>query len=222
MTIHAFTQSGLGESPFTISSQRELGPKGNNVFFCEHCGRTITNRHFVKSSDGVVSVVGKDCLKKTGDTQLIDALQASIREAKVTKKNQNIDAKKEEERSVFNGLTKQELIKKIVEEKDLVKESAYDAVFELTVASSLQESNFGLGMLELALKGEVPSSRSVKVISEIEAKALSGARKGSKAYKEALLQAELNANELVSLLESTKTKVDALTHRINELLTKRE
>lgn len=103
----------------------------------------------------------------------------------------------------------------------MVKESAYDAAFELTVASSLQESNFGLGMLELALKGEVPSSRSVKVISEIEAKALSGSRKGSKAYKEALLQAELNANELVSLLESTKTKVDALTHQINELLTKK-
>lgn len=71
--MHTFELSGLGKAPFkVVKPTAKQNLEHGQVFFCEHCGTTIKNRHFIKSADGKLSVVGIDCLKKTGDQGLLD------------------------------------------------------------------------------------------------------------------------------------------------------
>jgi hypothetical protein len=67
---HAFTESGLGQAPFTFSEVSE-GSTG-----CAHCGTGIINQFHIVSADGVNSVVGSTCIQKSGDQGLIDIAKA--------------------------------------------------------------------------------------------------------------------------------------------------
>ena len=72
---HTFELSGLGKAPFRVVQPKQHASELGGVFWCQHCGTTIIHRHFVQSSDGKVSVVGIDCLKKTGDIGLVDGVK---------------------------------------------------------------------------------------------------------------------------------------------------
>lgn len=103
--MHVFEISGLGKAPFSLSKPDET----NECFFCEHCGTILKNRYFIKSSDGKVSVVGVDCLNKTGDRGLIDSVKAEKRKKKEKDRLSNIENKIEErKKEISRNSEKQE------------------------------------------------------------------------------------------------------------------
>lgn len=73
MSAHPFTERGLGQAPFSICAEGSSGAISNTSFFCEYCGVMLKNRHFVRSADGVVSVVGIDCLAKVDGALALSA-----------------------------------------------------------------------------------------------------------------------------------------------------
>ena len=80
--MHTFEMSGLGRSPFKL-----IGTPGSKMlrgygqlFCCQHCGTILQHQWLVESSDGVMSVVGVDCVKKTGDAGLWDGVLRHRRE----------------------------------------------------------------------------------------------------------------------------------------------
>jgi hypothetical protein len=97
---HAFTKSGLGNAPFRVIGffayapsslaehnptaymaanreaseiSRRLGVSGGS---CHHCGTALMNNYVIQSADGVNSVVGCDCVQKTGDAGIIRSVKA--------------------------------------------------------------------------------------------------------------------------------------------------
>ncbi len=104
-TIHPFEMTGLGKAPFRflrmktnlfISAGCLPKPGGS----CDHCWTNIMYEYYIRSSDGKVSKVGSDCIKKLGsqgkaslspsDSVLIsaarDAKTLADRKANVAKK----------------------------------------------------------------------------------------------------------------------------------------
>lgn len=72
MNGHIFTEAGLGKAPFKVIGYEER-PTG-----CAFCGRGIKKVSIVKSSDGIVSSIGCECVKKSGDKGLIEGEKLAI------------------------------------------------------------------------------------------------------------------------------------------------
>jgi hypothetical protein len=110
--VHTFSLSGLGDAPFKLCHPGDEDAKTSTAFFCEHCGTAIKNRYFVKSADGKVSVVGVDCLKKTGDAGLTDGVKRLRRqlrhEAREEQRSQADETRKANDRLHLNGKTREE------------------------------------------------------------------------------------------------------------------
>ena len=77
---HVFTEAGLGQAPFKVIGYEER-PTG-----CAFCGRGIKKVSIVKSSDGKVSSIGCECVKKTGDSGLIAGEKLAIKRFKAKQK----------------------------------------------------------------------------------------------------------------------------------------
>lgn len=98
--MHTFELSGLGKAPFNIVNPQGHAFNKGEIFWCKHCGTQIKNRHFIKSQDGVVSIVGIDCLSKTGDQGLIDGqrrLKRELKHEQEEKVRMQVQAEREEE-----------------------------------------------------------------------------------------------------------------------------
>ncbi len=180
---HVFEISGLGKAPFYLSAPDE----SNSCFFCEHCGTILKNRYFVKSSDGKVSVVGIDCLKKTDDSGLIDAVKVENKkkkqEQRLEKFNEDKKIREEKEISIL-GKTKEQRMDEIVVEINEVKTEAENILNEFGFYSELIKSDFGSSMIKSMLNIEMPTDNMKNVIKSILIKAKSGgSRKGSEKYK---------------------------------------
>lgn len=180
---HIFEISGLGKAPFYLSTPDE----NNNCFFCEHCGTVLKNRYFIKSSDGKISVVGVDCLNKTGDSGLIDAVKYENKikknDQRLKKFEENKKVREEKEISVF-GKTKEQRMEEIVSEINDVKSTAENLLNEAGFYSELIKSDFGSSMIKSMLNIEMPTDNMKNVIKSILIKAKSGgSRKGSEKYK---------------------------------------
>lgn len=80
--VHVFEIAGLGKAPFRCVGIRE------NWFFipgvaeskkpagtCKFCGACIAHEYEIHSADGKRFVVGCDCVHKTGDRGLVDAVK---------------------------------------------------------------------------------------------------------------------------------------------------
>lgn len=80
---HTFELSGLVKTPYSVINGKQQALKKGHPFNCEHCGTTIKKSHFIKSMDGKVFIVGIDCLRKSGDKELLDGINHSKREAKL-------------------------------------------------------------------------------------------------------------------------------------------
>ena len=117
---HTFTLSGLGQAPFQIIQPKQNPLELGQVFYCEHCGTQIIHRHFVKSACGKVSVVGIECLKKTGDHGLIDGVKRLKREQRQAEKEAERRAGREAklalQRERNGGKTDDELITELEEQ----------------------------------------------------------------------------------------------------------
>lgn len=209
--VHVFTMSGLGNAPFYLHN-----PVGNEmaevsgVFFCEHCGTVLKNRHFIKSSDGKVSVVGIDCLNKTGDSGLIDAVKAEKRKAKEEQRHAKIDEKIAEHRSKEiekYGKPVEEIVNEIESDISTIKEKIKELTEDNTIVEELSKSNFGIAMITNIEKGDYLSESMIVVIKEIIAKKMSQSKKGSKRYKEIYPQAEKTVNDF---MDSVNKKIDEI------------
>jgi coenzyme F420-reducing hydrogenase delta subunit len=215
--MHTFTLSGLGMAPFKICSPSDNGAIANQAFFCEHCGTQLRNRFFVSSSDGKVSVVGIDCLKKTGDEGLIAGAKRHIKEQRSIEKSakQAIQAnvRMKLERETFDGMTIEEVSEQCLTAIAKEKARLSDAINELDITSILSKSSFGQNMLEHALHGNTYSGSMIRVMTELVAKHLSGARKGSCAYKTSIPAAEGAVRELTELVTKHSTKIEQFSKR---------
>lgn len=214
--IHVFTMSGLGNAPFYLHH-----PVGNEVaevsgvFFCEHCGTVLKNRHFIKSSDGKVSVVGIDCLNKTGDAGLIDAVKAENRKAKEEQRHAKIDKKVAEHRSKEiekYGKTVEEIVREVESNISTIKEEIKELIEESFVVEELLKSNFGIAMTENIKRADALSESMINIIKEIIAKKMSQSKKGSKKYKEIYPQAEKIVDDFM----------DSINEKINKIKTLKE
>lgn len=70
---HDFEQRGLGQPPYRVL---RLNVHDARTAKCERCGRDLKREYIVESSDGRQFAVGSDCVKRSGDWQLIAAVEA--------------------------------------------------------------------------------------------------------------------------------------------------
>ncbi|MDA0145966.1 hypothetical protein OCT63_17205 [Vibrio sp. RW] len=183
---HTFELSGLGSAPFTIVKAQP----GNPTFFCEHCGTMLKNRYFVKSAEGRVSVVGVDCLKKTGDIGLLEGINRQKAMEKARKREEEHQARQQNQRQMYGGLT--------WEEKRLQLKSAWDTslgalrdwIEDQALYESACSTNFGADVMASVCNGDKVTDNAVKILVEIRAKQISKSRKNSRAYKEKYPEAQ--------------------------------
>jgi len=212
MHKHTFELSGMGKAPFIVVEPKTHPVEAGCVFWCEHCGTQLKNRFFVKSADGKVSIVGIDCLNKTGDAGLIDGakrlIKASKAELKQSKGEQLAAAREAKERLQNNGLTNWELSEKIRLEIESASSEFAKMIEENAVLKSLTQHGFEISMKHKALLGEPYSVGMLSVIKEIHAKKLSKAKKGSAAYKLALDVATNEVDALQETIEQFKAGIE--------------
>lgn len=72
MTMHEFEQKGLGKAPFHL---KELVIHDGLDARCDFCRQALKREFIVQSDDGRSFSVGSDCVKKTADYQLIQAVE---------------------------------------------------------------------------------------------------------------------------------------------------
>lgn len=220
--MHTFEQSGLGKAPFSVvrptkTNVLELG----QVFYCEHCGTQIKHRHYVKSADGKVSIVGIDCLKKTGDEGLFAGVKRLRAENRAAVRSMNEEAKRlcrlAQERQANNGLTNAELIERLLKQVDESAGAFCGLMDDHPVVANLTRLGFERAMQIQAYSGTPYTAGQLTVIAEILAKKASGARKGSKAYAAALVQAKADAEALQALLVAQADKIGQLKQQMMAL-----
>lgn len=223
--IHVFTLSGLGQSPFYLHNPvgQEIAETAG-IFFCEHCGTVLKNRHFIKSSDGKVSVVGIDCLNKSGDNGLIDAFKEQQRKSKQEARINHIEQKqaehKDREVTLF-GETVEVLVENINKEIVVLTEEIENELEVSAVGVVLSKSSFGQSMLKNMISGEKLSDNMIAVIKEIITKDVSSSKKNSKAYKESIPVAEQMFGDLMDSIGAKSKKMAELKARRIEILNTR-
>lgn len=214
---HVFTLSGLGQAPFSLCKPQE----NSGVFFCEHCGTVLKNRFFIKSADGKVSVVGIDCLNKTGDNGLIDAVKAEKKAAADKERMAKIEAvnaiHKEKEIVKF-GMTKEDVVEQLLKETNSQKEIVADVLEASFIYKILNKSDFGCSMIKTLSNGDSLSSNMERIVKEIVAKQMSGANKNSKKYKEAYPEAEKAVDSLFADIKVSIDKIEQLNAKRLEVL----
>jgi hypothetical protein len=215
--MHTFTQSGLGNAPFSLCSPEHPLAKLNKAFMCEHCGTMLKNRFFVLSSNKIVSVVGIDCLKKTDDAGLIDGATRLIKQRKADERmalmNAKAEPKKELERACFDGLTLNEVIVQCLDGASKARLALRNKINGLEITGILEQSAFGYDMAAVAKKGGALSESMVRCITEIVAKHISGARKNSQQYNESMPRAVSMVKEFTRIIAKQTKLINAFDER---------
>lgn len=217
---HTFTLSGLGEAPFKMVAPTKDCP----TFFCEHCGRMLKNQYFVKSSDNKVSVVGVDCVKRTGDTGLMTGVlrQQRERRAAIRLEKKRIEAlgSADKERSLLGGMTRQEVMEQFDTRILALKDEITDKVRGLPVYEVFTFSNFGIAMIDNAIRPSPFNDGATRTMVSIIAKHLSKSRVNSIAYKEAVPLAEKQVADLVAVGAECDKELSQIIAQRNALLDK--
>ena len=71
--MHKFERKGLGKAPYTL---KELINHDGLKATCSACGTRLKREFVIQSADGRSSSVGSECVKKTADSDLIEAVEA--------------------------------------------------------------------------------------------------------------------------------------------------
>lgn len=215
---HVFEISGLGKAPFYLSAPDE----SNSCFFCEHCGTILKNRYFIKSSDGKVSVVGIDCLNKTGDQGLIDNVKREKKIQREAQKNEIFEAGKkvrEEKEIAAFGKTKEVRMEEISKEIQDMKNEIENLLNEKGFYSELIKSDFGCSMIKSMVNVEMPTDNMKNVIKSILIKSKSGgARKGSDKYKHFSISVEKDLTDFYVNFSVFIHKKEQLINERNNLI----
>lgn len=230
--IHKFELAGMGKAPFTLigmysipspslgesnpmayQSALEAMPRDVSVGSCDYCHTPLVHNFILLSADKKKSVVGCDCVKKVGDRGLEDAIKTKRREvnreARLAARQAAYEAELDAQREANNGKTDAELRRERIAEREARIEMAMDEVVQilapLTRGVNATSGPFAADMNRHLREVNLPalSPRMRTIIVEMAAKALSGSRKGSKAYK-------AKYAELEPLFAQAQTRFDAI------------
>lgn len=218
---HTFELSGLGVAPFTIIDPRHHAIEKSGVFFCQHCGTIIKNQHFIKSSDNQISVVGIDCLKKTGDHGLI-AGEKRIRQETRRLERENVRTAKlkalhAQERELNDGLTNWELIQEKRAEVDSQITRFIDFIEDHPIIELLSDIGFEGDMKNHAFQVVPFSKGQLNAVLKIATKKLSGSRVNSKAYQAHLPKVSPLVDELQSLIVAKSEEIETIQQTIRDI-----
>lgn len=218
---HTFEISGLGKAPFKVVQPKQHAIEAGATFFCEHCGTVIKNRHFIKSADGKVSVVGVDCLKKTGDAGLVEGIKRIAREQRAQAREETRMKQRAEreagERQANGGKTNIELAADLEAKLQEETASMIEAATQHPLHDLLTKFGFEQSMQHHFYHLEAWTDGQLAVLIQIAAKKQSGARKNSKAYKQALPKAQELVNSAQSMISHYQTQREALKEQIRGL-----
>lgn len=210
--IHKFETAGMGKAPFKLIGMYSIPspslgesnpqayqnalkamPRDVAVGSCDYCHTPLVHNFILLSADNKKSVVGCDCVAKVGDRGLEDAIKATRREAKrearVEARQAAYEAELDAQREANNGKTDAELRRERIAQREERIDLAMDEVVEilapLTRGVNATNGGFARDMNAHLREVNLPalSPRMRTVIVEMAAKTLSGARKGTKAYK---------------------------------------
>lgn len=219
MSQHTFTLSGLGEAPF-----KAVQPKINamdavaGVFWCEHCGTALKNRHFVKSACGKISIVGIDCLRKTGDEGLIDGVKRFLREQRhaeqETARMAAFAKKEDEQREANGGRSDNEMLIDLNVELERLSAEFREVSTESSVLAMLGDSMFEQDMSHYFYLLRPFSTGQLRVLKEIVTKKTTGSRKNSKAYKAGYDAAAAIVEQAQEMLEGYHLKLEGIRKEI--------
>ncbi len=207
--MHSFEMSGMGKPPFRYHIPER--PDLLAVPACEHCGRTISNINHVISSDGVVSMVGTDCLKKSGDEGLIAGHKRHLREIRAQQREDDrmkrIAKKESRERQDNNGKTLAEIAQDKAEYHETEAQRIHAQMLEFVdnnplLAHCNKTQGFCKAMVLNALTNSPLSKGMSSALVKVEAKRLSGARANSKAFNAVLEQARKNVNDIADKIQN--------------------
>ncbi|MFK8773342.1 hypothetical protein [Aeromonas caviae] len=216
---HTFEMSGLGKAPFKAIAPCPGSKDG--VFWCEHCGTGLTHRYYIKSADGIISIVGIDCLKKTGDIGLLEGTKRLIKQAQSEQREAERTAKavaaEAAERAANNGKTFAEMAEELEGKMSEMSDSYISRIYDHKVLQALKGTDFGQSMTAIAYDAGEFTPRMQEVIADIVAKQLSGARKGTKAYLGSLESAKSSVSELCALMNEQRALVSKLKQEIINL-----
>lgn len=197
---HTFELSGLGKPPYGVVHPQQHAIEKGQTFWCEHCGTAIINRHFIKSSDSKVSVVGIDCLRKTGDQGLIEGVKLLKREEKAKAKQAEFDRAREsqlaDERAANNGLTNTELSAQVGKGIETKIRDFIVTLDDNPVVSSLTGIGFEMDMAHQAYLVRPYTPGQLAAIKKAYTRKVSKARVNQVAYKEAFPRCEQAVNDL--------------------------
>lgn len=222
---HAFERSGLGKAPFRVISEGEALKHSNigHIFFCEHCGTMIKHRYFVLSADDVVSVVGIDCVNKTGDAGIIAGARHIKRHKRFSdaenERNAITKAKEAEEIKQY-GKTIRELKVEASQARDALfaslSEQAENLIFNNKLlrylsCQSQRTDDFNQAVLTMVAQLSPLSRGMVRILCDIETKRLSeGARKGSKKFLASREEAVANVEAIVNFIDVANKRLESI------------
>jgi hypothetical protein len=219
MLIHSFELSGLGKAPFSyISATPNQIENAGGIFWCQHCGTTIKNRHFIRSSNNIISVVGIDCLRKTGDEGLSDGARrfkaSKIASERDIKRIETLKNKEKLERIENNGKTLNEIAKAKemlqIKLKNKFTKELEKLIDEDTFFTAIMFAGFGYDMVNHALTLQPYSPNQLSACIKCVNKHLSNnARVNSTAYKE-------NTELSVKLANNIQKRLNRYKHKIED------
>jgi hypothetical protein len=206
-TKHTFELSGLGKPPYVVVNPKQNPLDQGVQFWCDHCGTCIKNRNFIKSSDGKVSIVGIDCLRKTGDQGLIDGVKRLKREAQAQIKQAQFDQRLEAERAVNGGKSNMELASAIDQDIETKIRVFISTLVDNPVVLSLNKHGFETAMVLQAHLVRPYTDGQLVAMKKAYTRKLTGAAVNQKVYKEAYPGCE---KEIVALQASIVALHDEL------------
>jgi hypothetical protein len=104
--MHPFEKAGLGKAPFhVVGVEIRRGPieiqpglfsgaPGQPMGCCAYCATGIAECWLIRSADGKVSVVGNECVRRTGQTRLVKEAAPHLRELRHAAEDRRIEAAK--------------------------------------------------------------------------------------------------------------------------------
>lgn len=128
---HPFQEAGLGEAPFRlvdVIETKDAAQIGIPLGCCHFCGAGLRFNFILRDRSGRLSVVGCDCVMKTGDAELMTAaelerkrhekaLREAARAAKWEADQAARMAKLDEQRARNGGLTDYEMVEQRLREE---------------------------------------------------------------------------------------------------------
>ena len=210
--MHPFERSGLGVGPFRCiaavslpspslaeknpqayqNAMRDL-PRGVGLGTCAHCGLALINNFIIESADKHRFSVGCECVHKTGDKALGDAVAIAAARLQRDKRRAKAEAARKVQHEAWlaavchTGETNAARLVRQEAERQAATEAAKAAqvanaaryAFLLPVLEN-STSGFCQSIAEGIRNGQEPRGRAVDILRDIFAK--SHGRSGSKAY----------------------------------------